>query len=162
MSTLERSEDEPDEGADGGPASEPEGEPDEEVLSTLAVSAPEAGTDPDDEADEADEDADTDGSTLERSEEEDPLDVAEIRIDPGRVRHAPRFGRFATVGGLLGLVLAFLLAPLARYENLNVPWHFDPWGLALVLAAILIPVGILVGCVFALVSDRRSRRRLRD
>lgn len=106
--------------------------------------------------------SDTEGSTLERAEPEDPLDSPEITVDPAKVRHAPRFGRFATVGGLAGVALGFLLTPLAQYENLNVSWHFDPWGLGLVLAATLAPVGVLVGCAIALVSDRRSRRKVKS
>lgn len=113
---------------------------------------------------EAEPDMETEGSTLEHEQEDeldDPLDRPEIAVDPTRVRHAPRFGRFATVGGIAGLALGFLLTPFASYENLNVAWHLDPWGLGLVMAAILTPIGVLVGCVIALVSDRRSRRRVR-
>jgi hypothetical protein len=113
---------------------------------------------------EAEPDRDTERSTLEHEQEDeldDPLDRPEIAVDPTKVRHAPRFGRFATVGGIAGMALGFLLTPFASYENLNVAWHFDPWGLGLVMAAILTPIGVLVGCVIALVSDRRSRRRVR-
>ncbi len=103
------------------------------------------------------------GSSLERPEGDgaDPLDRSEIEVDRARVRRAPRYGRFATVGGLLGVVAAFLLVPFAQFDDLGVPWHLDPWGLALVMSVILVPLGILMGCVLALVADRRSRRGVR-
>lgn len=90
---------------------------------------------------------------------EDVRDQPEIMVDRSAVRRAPRFGRFAAIGGLLGIVVAFAITPLAQFEGLSVPWHFDPWGLALVLAVMLMPVGVLAGCVVALLLDRRSRRR---
>lgn len=95
-------------------------------------------------------------STLERPEQSDPLEAEEIAVAPGEVRHAPRYGRFATVGGLLGLAVAFLLTPFARYDEPGMV--MDPWGFGLLLGAILTPIGILVGCILALVADRRSRR----
>lgn len=170
MSTLEHPEQDPDDPAVGTPAPAdpaPTGGLEHSTPGTLArdvdgdgdVEVPGAPP-PGDPGEEATGSEGEEGSTLERPSADDPLDAAEIAVDPERVRHAPRFGRFALVGGLLGLVAGFMLAPFARYENLNVPWHFDPWGLALVLAAMLIPVGILLGCVVALVSDRRSRRKV--
>lgn len=148
MSTLEHPDPEP-----GQPHA-----PDPAAPATLPERSEPEGID----AAQADGTAQADGSTLERAEEEDPLDVAEIAVDPAKVRHAPRFSRFAIVGGLAGVALGFLLTPFARYENLNVSWHLDPWGLGLVLAATLAPVGVLVGCAIALVSDRRSRRKVKS
>ncbi len=62
-----------------------------------------------------------------------------------------------------------MLVPLyeAVYERFEVGRHTHVLGLgcgsglALVMAAILAPVGILLGCVVALVADRRSRRGTR-
>jgi hypothetical protein len=86
----------------------------------------------------------------------DPLEAEQISVDPRRVRHAPRYGRFATVGGLTGLALAFLLTPFASFDEPGMV--MGPWGFGLLMAGILIPVGILVACMIALVADRRSRR----
>ena len=91
------------------------------------------------------------------AETPDPLEAEQISVDPRLVRHAPRYGRFATVGGLTGLALAFLLTPFASFDEPGMA--LDPWGFGLLMAGILIPVGILVACVIALVADRRSRRR---
>jgi len=97
------------------------------------------------------------GDSLATSEKPDPLEAAQISVDPRRVRHAPRYGRFATVGGLTGLALAFMLTPFARFDEPGMV--MDPWGFGLLMAGILIPVGILVACAIALVADLRSRRR---
>jgi len=97
------------------------------------------------------------GGSLATSEAPDPLEAEQISVDPRQVRHAPRYGRFATVGGLTGLALAFLLTPFASFDEPGMV--MGPWGFGLLMAGILIPVGILVACVIALVADRRSRRR---
>ncbi len=183
MSTLERGDD-PGEPHDDGGAPTSAGAADQPDAATTPEQAAASGAEAEPAAPGT---ADDGASTLERSEDfdgpraeagepdgsdgsdgsgtsgepVDALDAPEIRVDRTRVRRAPRYGRFALVGGVLGIVVAFLLTPLARFENLDVPWHFDPWGLALVMAAILAPVGILLGCVVALVADRRSRRGMR-
>lgn len=183
MSTLERGDD-PGEPHDDGGAPTSAGaadQPDaattpEQAAASDAEAEPAAPGTADDGASTLERSEDFDGPRAEAGEPDgsdgsdgsgtsgepvDALDAPEIRVDRTRVRRAPRYGRFALVGGVLGIVVAFLLTPLARFENLDVPWHFDPWGLALVMAAILAPVGILLGCVVALVADRRSRRGTR-
>lgn len=115
--------------------------------------------DPDPDADASASSDPTEGSTLERAEPIDPFEADEIAVAPAAVRHAPRYGRFATIGGLLGLALGFLLTPFARYDEPGMV--LDPWGFGLLLAAILTPIGIFIGCILALVADRRSRRARR-
>lgn len=166
MSTLEEPEGDPGwrppEDGDDAPAEAAESddptaagdEPD------ASAEAPSDDADPDpDPKPEPDAEPDEPGSTLERSEQDDPLDRDEIAIDPAHVRRAPRYGRFAILGALLGVVAAFVSAPFATYGEPGMV--MDTWGMALLLAAILAPVGILLGCAIALLADRRSRRETR-
>lgn len=157
MSTLEHPEGEEPQQPDPDP-----GGAEADAPSAAEPEAPRVDVSPDEEApvaveqapDEPDPDA---GSTLERSgEDDDPLDRDEIVVDAKQVRRAPRYGRFATVGGLLGVVAGFVSAPFASYDEPGMV--MDVWGLALLLAAILAPVGILLGLLLALLADRRSRR----
>lgn len=169
MSTLEQPDGEPPTpqpareqpgaASDAGPSAAGSG--DGQGPATVADPDPGESADPADPADAADPAVTTDpeGSTLERPSPDDPFDADEIAVAREQVRHAPRYGRFATVGGLLGLVVAFLLTPFAEYDEPGMV--LDPWGLGLLLAAILTPIGILLGCILALVADRRSRRARR-
>ena len=152
----ERVEPEPEPASDAEPAPEPapadptdhEGPEPADVESAASPGDPDASPDP------------AEGSTLERSSPIDPFEADEIAVAPASVRHAPRYGRFATIGGLLGLALGFMLTPFARYDEPGMV--LDPWGFGLLLAAILTPIGILIGCILALVADRRSRRARRS
>lgn len=151
MSTPEQPDDAP-----AGPPSTPG-----EAVPVSAPTAEEPDTQPGDDPAEApageQPGSDTDGRDSRTGETPDPLEAEQITVDPRRVRHAPRYGRFATVGGLTGLALAFLLTPFASFDEPGMV--LDPWGFGLLMAGILIPIGILVACVIALVADRRSRRR---
>lgn len=156
MSTLEHPDGEPPSeraGASVSAEQEPDGSAASEAdaaadTDELAAAAPAETTPAETAGDE--------GSTLERPSPDDPFEADEIAVAPSAVRHAPRYGRFATVGGLLGLAIAFMLTPFATYDEPGMV--LDPWGLGLLLAAILTPIGILVACMIALVADRRSRR----
>ncbi|MFV0252511.1 MAG: hypothetical protein ACK5H2_04170 [Beutenbergiaceae bacterium] len=140
----------------GGPAedeAEAAGNPDE------ADGAPDADPDTADEGSAAGMNAETAEDGAETDEgSADPLEAAEIEIDRQAIRRAPRFGRFAFLGGLLGFVAGFAASPFARYDQPGAA--LDPWGLGLLLALILAPVGILLGCLVALMLDRRSRRKV--
>lgn len=111
---------------------------------------------------ESDEsEAEEPGSTLERGADDDPLEAAEIVVDRGQVRKAPRFGRFATIGGLIGLLVALLQAWVATPEVIaeaGGPWASNGWGFFWLMTAIFVPIGVLVMCGVALLADRRSRR----
>jgi ABC-type Fe3+-siderophore transport system permease subunit len=84
-------------------------------------------------------------------------------IVEGRVRRAPKYGVFLTVGALLGVLVALILSfgvgeettsPLTdvTYSSMQV------FGF---LALIGIAVGLAVGGFVALLFDRASRRRAR-
>lgn len=101
------------------------------------------------------------GSTLERGEEEDPLEADEISVDPSRIRRAPRFGRFVLVGILLGLLVALVQTKLATPESIaeaGGPWASNAWGFFWLMSAIFVPIAALLMCGLALFIDRRSRR----
>lgn len=76
------------------------------------------------------------------------------RADPSRVRRAPRYRRFAVLGGLLGLVIAAFITPLASTSE-----GVDTSDIFWILALILIPFGILVTCAVAMFTDRAARAR---
>lgn len=80
------------------------------------------------------------------------VDVA----DPSRVRRAPRYGRFAVAGFLLAAVLSFALTflPVAGTD-------LSRGNLFLLLLLGLGTLGIALGILLALWSDRRSMRRQR-
>ncbi|WP_420111832.1 hypothetical protein [Pseudactinotalea sp.] len=141
MSTLEHPEgDEPAERPDEAPEEKP--------------AEPPADTDV------AEGEAEESGSTLERADD-DPLEADEITVDPTRVRKAPRFGRFAVIGGLVGLLVALFQTRVATPESIaeaSGPWASNAWGFFWLMAAIFVPIGVLVMCGVALLADRRSRR----
>lgn len=123
------------------PATEPEGEAETEV-EPETVSGPE-------------------GSSLERSETEDPLDADQIAIDRTKVRKAPRFGRFVTIGVLLGLLVALVQTLIAEPDTIDAaggPWASNGWGFFWLMSAIFVPIGVLLMCGIALLVDRRARR----
>lgn len=73
-------------------------------------------------------------------------------VDPSRVRRAPRYKRFAVLGGLVGLFLAAVATPFAQFQD-----QLSPWGLFLLLTTILVPFLILVSCAVAMFTDRAAR-----
>ena len=72
--------------------------------------------------------------------------------DRSRVRRAPRYKRFAVLGGLLGVVVAAVATPFADFQQ-----ELSPWGLFLLLVTILVPLLILVSCAVAMLTDRAAR-----
>lgn len=78
--------------------------------------------------------------------------------DRSRVRRAPRYKRFAVLGGLLGVLVAAIATPFASYDSeLAMMQGISPWTLFLVLAMVLVPLGGLVSCAVAMFSDRAAR-----
>ncbi len=77
--------------------------------------------------------------------------VADV-VDPGTVRHAPRFGRFILVGILVGALLSFLLTLVPGAGDLARSDLF--WLLFISFGSL----GALGGAVVALWLDRRSLR----
>lgn len=69
---------------------------------------------------------------------------------PSKRRRAPRYGRFAFTGFVVGLVLAIVLTALPIGVDVNAR------ALFLILAIILGGLGILAGYTLALILDRRS------
>ncbi len=79
-------------------------------------------------------------------------------VDRTRVRRAPRYKRFAVLGGLLGLLIAAIATPFASYDSDQARMQgISAWTLFLVLASVLVPFGILVSCAVAMISDRAAR-----
>src|SRR5699024_8067983 len=76
------------------------------------------------------------------------------QADRSRVRRAPRYRRFAVLGGLLGLVVTAIVTPLAGTSEL-----VDGGDIFLMLALTLVPVGILVTCGIAMLTDSAARKR---
>lgn len=74
------------------------------------------------------------------------------RADRSRVRRAPRYKRFAILGGLLGVLVAAVATPFADFGQ-----ELSPWGLFLLLVTILVPLLILVSCTVAMLTDRAAR-----
>lgn len=157
-SSLERAPETGDEGADveaddATVASPDDGTPDG------ATESDEAGTG------EPGADGDGEGSSLERPEHDDPREADEIAVDRQQVRRAPRFGRFAAAGIVLGLLVAAAQTAFANPDDVAFvtgPWVSGAWGFWLLMSAIFVPIGALLGCGLALLADRRSRRRQTD
>ncbi len=73
-----------------------------------------------------------------------------------QIRRAPKYGRFLLVGGLLGLIVTFVLTSLYPADP-NVGFgalfaYFCLYG---------VPTGVALGAVVALLLDRASARRSR-
>lgn len=148
MSTVEHPEgDEPAERADMVPAETAE----PAVAAEIAADAPDepeaASTDP--------------GSAPDPDEAPDPREASEISIDRTTVRRAPRFGRFGTMGALLGVLVAAVQTRLAHPDTIAAaggPWASNTWGFFWLMCLIFVPIGVLAMCGLALLLDRRSRR----
>ncbi|HLV03342.1 hypothetical protein [uncultured Georgenia sp.] len=72
--------------------------------------------------------------------------------DPATVRRAPRYGRFALAGAVLGALLSLVLAPLGSSG-------YSLRDVVIVLLIALGPIGTFAGLGVALLLDRRSLRR---
>ncbi len=85
-----------------------------------------------------------------------PAEVPVARVvdaaDPVTVRQAPRYGRFALAGFLLGALLSLVL-PLFGSSAYSLR------DIVLVLLIALGPIGTFAGLGLALLLDRRSLRR---
>lgn len=72
------------------------------------------------------------------------------------MRRAPKYGRFAIIGGALGAIATLALTSL---------YPPDPavgfWALFAYFALFGIPAGVVVGSVLAIILDAVSRRRAR-
>lgn len=159
MSSAHR--DDPHSGAATGPGeddTEDESSLEEEPPSTISPHAPEPGTPQEPGSTEPPEEA----STLEQEPvdgREDKRDVVRVRdaVDPSTVRRAPRYGRFAFLGFVLGVLVAFVVYQFPVDPRINAR------ALLLVLVVLLGSIGIGAGYVVALLADRRSlRNRTRD
>lgn len=80
------------------------------------------------------------------------VDVA----DPSRVRRAPRYGRFALAGLLLAMAVSFGLTFVPGAED-----GLTRRNLFFLLLLALGSLGIILGLLVALWTDRRSLRRRR-
>ncbi len=81
---------------------------------------------------------------------EDAVPVTAV-VDPRTVRRAPRFKAFAWTGVVVGLIVSAVLN-LFALEPGHPTWSRSILTLEVTLAA------LVVGVVWALVADRRSRR----
>tara|TARA_R110002020_G_scaffold70519_8_gene183060 strand:+ start:81 stop:380 length:300 start_codon:yes stop_codon:yes gene_type:complete len=84
-------------------------------------------------------------------------------IVEGRVRRAPKYGVFLTVGALLGVLVALILTFVNGGEATSPLTEVTYSGTQVFgfLALIGVAVGLVVGGVAALLFDRASRRRAR-
>ncbi|MFV0427744.1 MAG: hypothetical protein ACK5KU_12025 [Beutenbergiaceae bacterium] len=117
--------------------------------------APEPESSP--ESDESAQEPEAAADNVDTDRRPDRSATEEIAVDPSRVRRAPRFARFAMLGGLLGFITGFAASPLARYDIPGVALSVT--GLGLLLAATFAPIGVLAGCILALLLERRSGRK---
>ena len=91
--------------------------------------------------------------TLDTAESLAPADTVPVTavVDPRTVRRAPRFKAFAVTGIVVGLLVSAALNVFAL-EPGHPGWSRSILTLEVTLA------GLVVGVVWALVADRRSRR----
>jgi MFS family permease len=73
-----------------------------------------------------------------------------------RVRRAPKFGRFAIIGGAVGAI-----ATLAVTSAFPVDPAVGFWALFAYFALFGVTAGVVLGVVIALIFDAVSRRRAR-
>ena len=76
------------------------------------------------------------------------------QADRSRVRRAPRYRRFGVLGGLLGLLVTAIVTPLASTSEL-----VDSSDIFFRLALFLVPLGVLVTCGIAVLTDSAARKR---
>lgn len=99
------------------------------------------------------EDPPHEAATAEDATPEDPQYRVRDVVDPAAVRRAPRYGRFLTLGALLGALVAAIVTIVSSGGDLS-----DRSLLGLMLL-VFVPLGVLTGAVMALWLDRRSWRR---
>jgi hypothetical protein len=93
----------------------------------------------------------------------EPLET-DVTSDTVTVRRAPRYGRFITLGAVVGAVVAIILTfafsgqPTVEGELLE----FDKGQVFGFLLLICATVGVALGAVVALIIDRSTARRARS
>lgn len=74
-----------------------------------------------------------------------------------KVRRAPKFGRFAIIGGAVGAIATFIATNM---------FPVDPaigfWALFAYFSLFGVTTGVVLGIVIALIFDAVSRRRARE
>lgn len=96
---------------------------------------------------EVDDPENSDGSTLERHEDE------VLYVKRGSLRRRPKYGVFGVIGGLIGLIAGLVLAQVGAIPAEQDYTRID---LSIVLVGIGVPVGILLSLAIALLLDRRK------
>lgn len=94
-----------------------------------------------------------DGSSMESAPGETQQVPVRAVIDPRTVRRAPRFGRFAFAGLVVGVVVALLIYQLPIDPMTNAR------ALLVILLILLGGLGMGTGYTVALLLDRRSMRQ---
>ena len=110
-----------------------------------------------------DGDGDESGRRVERIEIDEPVET-DVSDDVVTVRRAPRYGRFITLGALVGAVVALLLtfAFSGQTAQPELELGFDRgqvFGFLLLLCA---TIGAALGAVAALLIDRGSAKRAKS
>ena len=108
-------------------------------------------------------DGDASGRRVERIEIDEPIET-DVSDDVVTVRRAPRYGRFITLGALVGAVVALLLtfAFSGQPAQPELELGFDRgqvFGFLLLLCA---TIGAALGAVVALLIDRGSAKRAKS
>jgi len=108
-------------------------------------------------------DGDASGRRVERLEIDEPIET-DVSDDVVTVRRAPRYGRFITLGALVGAVVALLLtfAFSGQPAQPELELGFDRgqvFGFLLLLCA---TIGAALGAVAALLIDRGSAKRAKS
>lgn len=98
-------------------------------------------------ADEENDPENSDGSTLERHEDE------VLYVKRGSLRRRPKYGVFGVIGGLIGLIVGLVLAQVGA---IPADQDYTRIDLSIVLVGIGVPVGILISLAIALFLDRRK------
>ena len=108
-------------------------------------------------------DGDASGRRVERIEIDEPIET-DVSDDVVTVRRAPRYGRFITLGALVGAVVALFLtfAFSGQPAQPELELGFDRgqvFGFLLLLCA---TIGAALGAVVALLIDRGSAKRAKS
>lgn len=98
-------------------------------------------------AEEENDPENSDGSTLERHEDE------VLYVKRGSLRRRPKYGVFGVIGGLIGLIVGLVLAQVGA---IPADQDYTRIDLSIVLVGIGVPVGILISLAIALFLDRRK------
>ena len=101
---------------------------------------------------------------------EEPRPAASARHSDDRrevvqVRRAPKISVFLVLGGVVGIIAAFILTFAFQGTEEASPYTTIVYSQGQVfgfLALVCIAVGVLLAGLLALILDRRSRRRTRD